>query len=467
MVVASEARAIPLMEGTYTYVGLDVDSTGRRLIDEIVHIAAYTPNDDFSQHVMPLMNLNPAARQRHQIRVITVGFFRMMKSMQTYKVIKTKTEIATLNEFLTWLEKINTNDGVIFVYHDQRKFIPYILIEAFKKYNLMDRLMKTVKSFVNGYDLAEEKTANTIKYLTLSQISKILLDKEKEMKEDKECSEHSGAEEKDQPTLMIDEKNENGNSEMFEGNASIRAKLTYEICEHLARGCDKEEMSEEEVIENFNEFIRSKAKPVEDELNELDEQEENLVRQNSLRSVFLQYFRSTLYHRVKAVTYRRLLAEAKHNNDTLEQLWNDGKRDAIAETVNKIESLKEEERTELIEILDCHYDPEKKSIKPITKQSTKPQQSQQQQQQPRRRMPRNRNMNKENRNRGGRQRNKSNDSNKKFYSNNNNSSQVSNNNNSHTHNNNMITSSDTMKSGGVRKDYTQVDSNQNIITAST
>lgn len=32
------------------------------------------------------MNLNPAARQRHQIRVITVGFFRMLKSMQTYKV---------------------------------------------------------------------------------------------------------------------------------------------------------------------------------------------------------------------------------------------------------------------------------------------------------------------------------------------------------------------------------------------
>lgn len=215
------------------------------------------------------------------------------------QVIKTKTEIATLNEFLTWLEKINTNDGVIFVYHDQRKFIPYILIEAFKKYNLLDRLMKTVKSFVNGYDLAEEKTANTIKYLTLSQISKILLDKEKEVKEDKECSEHSGTEEKekDPPTPTIDEKNENGNADMFEGNASVRAKLTFEICEHLARGCDKEEMSEEESMENFNAFIRSKAKPIAEELNELDEQEENLVRQNSLRSVFLQYFRSTLYHR--------------------------------------------------------------------------------------------------------------------------------------------------------------------------
>jgi maternal-effect protein exuperantia len=75
-----------LPEGNYCYIGLDIDTTGRRLIDEIVQIAAYCPNDNFSQYIMPLMNLNPAARQRHQIRVITVGFFRMLKSMQTYKV---------------------------------------------------------------------------------------------------------------------------------------------------------------------------------------------------------------------------------------------------------------------------------------------------------------------------------------------------------------------------------------------
>lgn len=70
---------------------------------KIVHIAAYTPTEDFSQHVMPLMNLNPAARQRHQIRVITVGFFRMMKSMQTYKVIKNRkyfNNFRTLNIFV-------------------------------------------------------------------------------------------------------------------------------------------------------------------------------------------------------------------------------------------------------------------------------------------------------------------------------------------------------------------------------
>lgn len=76
------------LEGRYKYVGFDVDTTGRRLIDEILQIAAYTPEEQFSQHIMPLMNLNPGARQRHQVRVINVGNFRMLKCMKSYKVCK-------------------------------------------------------------------------------------------------------------------------------------------------------------------------------------------------------------------------------------------------------------------------------------------------------------------------------------------------------------------------------------------
>jgi hypothetical protein len=56
------------------------------LFRQIVNLSAYTPDSQYSQHIMPLMNLNPGARQRHQIRVINVGCFRMLKSMQTYRV---------------------------------------------------------------------------------------------------------------------------------------------------------------------------------------------------------------------------------------------------------------------------------------------------------------------------------------------------------------------------------------------
>lgn len=136
--------------------------------------------------------------------------------------------------------------------------------------------------------------------------------------------------------------------------------------------------------------------------------------------------------RVKAVNYRRLLSEFKHDNDSLTELWTNGKRDAITEAVNQIQDLKQEERDELIEILDCHYDPEKKSLKPVVNRSNS-----------RRRMPRNRSNrrynNKENRrpsrrssrsmeNNGGR------NNGGRFYSNNNNQY----NNNQYYNNNNQM-----------------------------
>lgn len=102
-----------------------------------MQIATYCPTEQFSQYVIPLMNLNPAARQRHQVRVVTSRFFRMLKNLQTYKIIKTKSEVAALNDFLAHLEKLKQEDcdsqGVVLLFHENRKFVPYMIIEAMKK----------------------------------------------------------------------------------------------------------------------------------------------------------------------------------------------------------------------------------------------------------------------------------------------------------------------------------------------
>ena len=253
------------------------------------------------------MNLNPAARQRHQVRVITVGFFRMLKSMQTYKVVKTKTEISALNEFMEWIEQRLREDegsqGVILIYHEQRKFVPYMIIEALRKYNLLDKFMTTVKSFANGFKLAEEKCSKTIKYFSIRQLAKIVFEKDGEQFKDG-----------------------------FEGNAFVRAKFAYDIVKHLAadpkkktdpndetsttnatnpesdtsKVGDEEDHSntsnasaatDEEDMERMINTLCDLASPITQELNELDEQEKILIRQNSLRPVFLQYFKTTLYHR--------------------------------------------------------------------------------------------------------------------------------------------------------------------------
>lgn len=191
--------------------------------------------------------------------------------MLSFQVIKTKTEIATLLDFLDWLEKVNTNDGIIFVYHDQLKFTPYMVIEAMKKYRLMDRFQKICKSFVNGCDLeAEKQSGNCIKLLNLSQIYEVQM-----KKLGMECQ----------------ELNE------FEGDATVRAKLSYDICMLMAHGGEKKDVDEKAMEKLVNEFIRQKARPISCELTEIGEQEECIKRQSSLREIFRNYFQASRYHR--------------------------------------------------------------------------------------------------------------------------------------------------------------------------
>lgn len=338
----SSATALP--KGKYTLVGVDVDTTGRRLIDEIVQLAAYTPKTQYAQYIMPYMNLNPAARQRHQVRVITIGFYRMLKCMQTYKVVKSKSEVAALKDFLHWIENLKRSDkdssGVILIYHEERKFVPYMILEAMNKYNMLDRFLETVKSFANGYELAKAKCASSVKFFTLRQLSKILLNNDDNSKE----------------------------KEQFEGSASVRAKLAFEIANHLAKS-EQQDLEPERDMDNMVNVVYEYSSPISQELEELQIQNRNLERQNSFRPVFLQYFKTTLYHRVKAVKFRIILAENGHDFESLKTIWTEKRKEGLAEVIQAIDELKSDEKDELIELLDCHFDPVKQPVKPVVKRS--------------------------------------------------------------------------------------------------
>lgn len=333
-----------LPKGKYTLVGVDIDTTGRRLIDEIVQLAAYTPKSQYAQYIMPYMNLNPAARQRHQVRVITIGFYRMLKCMQTYKVVKSKSEVAALKDFLDWIESMQKNDpdslGVILIYHEERKFVPYMILEAMKKYSMLDRFLETVKSFANGYALAKEKCASSVKYFSLRQLSKVLLNNDESQKE----------------------------KEQFEGSASVRARLAFEIAHHLAKS-EQQDLDPERDVENLLNVVYEYSSPISQELDELQIQNKNLERQNSFRPVFLQYFKTTLYHRVKAVKFRIILAENGHDLESLKAIWTEKRKEGLAEVIQAIQDLKPDEKNELIELLDCHFDPVKQPVKPVVKRS--------------------------------------------------------------------------------------------------
>ncbi|KAL9699643.1 hypothetical protein quinque_003084 [Culex quinquefasciatus] len=394
----------PLPHGRYTLIGIDIDTTGRRLIDEIVQISAYTPEHQHSQYIMPLMNLNPAARQRYQ----------------TYRVVKTKTEVSALNEFITWLEERlredEGSDGVVLIYHEQRKFVPYMVIEALKKYALLDRFTATVKSFANGFKLAEQKCTKTIKYFSIRQLADLVIGEDEAKggfegtrriepgsrtnwrgswptvstewrhplhstdltapetddgnKSDTttEADTESGAENpKPQRKSCASSVDENNNevvasSTLRDGRSGRRHRTADDGAGTAARSRPTTEAEREQMCTVLCEL----ASPISCEIGELDEQEKILLRQNSLRPVFLQYFKTTIYHR-QAVTYRRVLAEYGHDFESLRQIWTESKREGLEQVIAKLTELKEDERTELCELLDCHYDPDKQQLKPVVK----------------------------------------------------------------------------------------------------
>ncbi|KRG03997.1 maternal protein exuperantia isoform X2 [Drosophila mojavensis] len=365
-----------LPNGNYILVAVDIDTTGRRLIDEIVQLAAYTPTDHFEQYIMPYMNLNPAARQRHQVRVISIGFFRMLKSMQTYKIIKSKSEVAALKDFLDWLDQLKSKnpnaDGIVLLYHEERKFIPYMILQSLVKYGMLDRFTKTVKSFVNSFNLAKSTVGDT-KHYSLRNLSKIL------SKAKEETAKGNGNDnEADSNSSSTDKHVKNGlqqkERDEFDGSASVRAKLTFNVALQLSNldvsSNTAEPDSSAEALSNLFNALKPFTEAISGDVKELDTQNVHLERQNSFRPVFLNYFKTTLYHRVRAVKFRIVLAENGFDLTTLNDIWTEKRTEGLDAALQGIASLKTEDKNELVELLDSFFDPNKVTIKPIIKPST-------------------------------------------------------------------------------------------------
>lgn len=234
---------------------------------------------------------------------------------------------------------------------------------------MLPRFEKSVAGFANMYSLAEKECGATLKYFTLRELSKVILNTEEEDKND------------------------------FEGSAKVRSRITYEVARVLAIKTQanplppgkkeeedaasqdapqeepkdhqepKAEPSDEDKNAVFHRVILGMSSSLEENKRELSGQQTILDRQNSLRSIFINYFKTTLYHRVKGVTYRRVLAEQGFDMAKLQDIWMEGKRDGLKGAVDGLEELKDEDKTELTELLDCHFDPDKQPIKPAVRKN--------------------------------------------------------------------------------------------------
>lgn len=171
------AKGIPV--GKYRLVGWAVDTTGRRLIDEIVQLAGYTPESKFSQYIMPFADLNPVYSRKHNIRVFNAIRYRRLKDMRTGQFLKTKSEISAITDFVQWLETVKGDtEGVVLIFHEVRKTTPAMLLEALKRNNLLDRFKLVCKGFTNGFSVAKAKCEKSIKTYNLRIMGKVLLGRE-------------------------------------------------------------------------------------------------------------------------------------------------------------------------------------------------------------------------------------------------------------------------------------------------
>lgn len=173
-----------------------------------------------------------------------------------------------------------------------------MLLEALQKYDLVNRFMESVKSFADGFALSVEKCGNPVKYFSILQTADIL----------KLNKTSSGKEALD-----------------FDGCARIRTKLAYEIMEQIAKG-DDSNLDAETTAKKMHDLVVERSASIKSHFSSLDDQNKCMERQNSMRPIFVNYFKVTLYHRVRGVTFRRVLADHGHDLESLKDAWETKKK---------------------------------------------------------------------------------------------------------------------------------------------
>lgn len=73
------------------------------------------------------------------------------------------------------------------------------------------------------------------------------------------------------------------------------------------------------------------------DIDELSNQNKCIDLQHTFRPIFVQYFKTNLFHRYKAVTFRRVLAEKGFDLKTLESIWNEKKR--VSSSIKGFDSI--------------------------------------------------------------------------------------------------------------------------------
>jgi len=301
--------------GQCQVVAWDLDTTGRKLIDEICHIGGYfrssetaaeTDDNTFSQYVMPYRNPNPGARRSFGIKVVNIGRYRMLKDLNTGKILKTKSEVSALQDFISWLGQAKgAKEGVILICHEpERKVLVPLLLQALHKYALLPAFSKIVSGFVHSEEVIQELgDKGVITSLSLRSLCKTVL----------------------------------GDTGLSTASAVDRSMVLVNIVTKITGG----------QMEKINKFSNS----VSSEESQLSSLKNVLGNQGTLRPIFESQLKQKRLVRNRAMNLRRMMAEAGLDYDSLQTAFKAG-------TIrDKLEILKapSEDVDEIVKLVEEHF----------------------------------------------------------------------------------------------------------------
>ncbi|KAI5711257.1 maternal protein exuperantia [Diaphorina citri] len=328
-------QALPF--GNLKLVGWDLDTTGRRLIDEICQISGYTPEESFNMYIMPHRDIDLRSKRRHALRTVNAGKFRVLKDNKTNKVLRTKSEISALTDFLEWLEKVRGDNPTVYIVllcHETYKLNASLLLEALRRNQMLDRFSNIVKGFADCHSLAKDKCQKSIVAYDLRTLCKMLLNKE--------------------------------NASL--ASASERAKYAYQIVEHLcAGGVENSEGNvgaggDSAVTPSPDVTIKTVlayASDIEAEENNIQEFKVTLERQNTLKPVFYFGLKTKNYKdRQQVMQLRSYVTNALIDYEQLQNVWtNQNGKEGIEQLINtKLSEVEEKDRETIIDYIVKHFE---------------------------------------------------------------------------------------------------------------
>jgi len=303
--------------GQCQVVAWDLDTTGRKLIDEICHIGGYfrssetaaeTDDNTFSQYVMPYRNPNPGARRSFGIKVVNIGRYRMLKDLNTGKILKTKSEVSALQDFISWLGRAKgAKEGVILICHEpERKVLVPLLLQALHKYALLPAFSKIVSGFIHSEDVIEELgDKEVITSLSLRSLCKTVL----------------------------------GDTGLSTASAVDRSRVLVNIVTNITGGQMTDKMTDK-----FSNSVSS-------EENQLTSLKNVLGNQGTLRPIFESQLKQKRLVRNRAMNLRRMIAEAGLDYDSLQTAFKAG---TIRDKLGTIKATSEDVE-EILKLVEEHF----------------------------------------------------------------------------------------------------------------